>query len=107
MQPIFWRHAPFANMFAPDHFLAHQGDQDGVFHVVVKRVTVGDIFKGHVAGPANDVFVLRFPAAVGTPIALFEAIDKCINQNFRGVKQHRRGGRGRRSQRIRWNPSRL
>src|SRR6516165_7142668 len=55
MEPVAGRNAALADMFAKHNLLPNQRDHDGVVHVVVDRVTVGNIFQGKAPNEANDV----------------------------------------------------
>ena len=42
MQPIIRCDAAIADMFAEQNILAGEGDQQGVLHIMIERVGIGD-----------------------------------------------------------------
>src|SRR5215472_4519972 len=89
MEPIARCNAALAGVFAEQYLLADQRHHDGVIHVVIGRVTVGNIFQREASDKTNDVRIGGLKDSVDLAVLVSQLPDKCLDDNLRGVEHGR------------------
>ena len=60
VQPVFARDSSISNLSAAQNLLPHQRDENRVFYVMIKSITIGNVFECHAASPAQNVSIASF-----------------------------------------------
>src|SRR5262249_32852239 len=89
MEPIAWPNATLARVFPEQDLLADQRHHDGVVHVVVGRITIGDILQREAPDETNDVRIRRLEDPVDLAVLAFKLLDERLDDNLRGIEHDR------------------
>src|SRR5262245_5997298 len=73
-------------MLAAQNLLAHKRYHDGVIHIVVGGIAVGDVLQGETPHESNDVRIGRLQDAVALGVRLSKLLNKCLDNNLRGIE---------------------
>src|SRR6187200_1124146 len=89
MEPIAWGNAAFPGVFPAQNLLADQCHHDGVVHVVVGRITVGDILQREARNEADDVRIGGLEDPIDLAVHILKVLDKRLDDNFCGIEHER------------------
>src|SRR6516162_3649146 len=89
MEPIAWPNAALARMFPEQNLLADQRHHDGVVHVVVGRITIGNILQREATNKTNDVRIGGLKDSVDLAVLASKLIDKRLDDNLCWVEHDR------------------
>src|SRR6266700_1436484 len=89
MEPIVWSNAAVPDVFPAPNLLADQCHHDGVVHVVVGRITIGDILQREARNEANDVRIGGLEDPIDLAVYLLKMLDKCLDDNFCWIEHDR------------------
>src|SRR5262245_1607151 len=89
MQPIARRDTALLGVLPAQDLLAHQRHHDGVIHVVVGGITVGDVLQGETAHKRNDVRISRLENAIALGVRRAKLRDEGLDHNLCGIEHGR------------------
>src|SRR6516164_10284208 len=89
MEPIAWPNAALARMFPEQNLLADQRYHDGVVHVVVGSVTIGNILQREASNKTNDVWIGGLKDSIDLAVLIFKLSDKRLDDNLCGIEHDR------------------
>ena len=89
IEPIAWGNPSLADVLPKQDLLTDQRGHDGVVHVVVGRVTIGNILQREAANETNDVRIGRLEDSVDLAVLAFELPDKCVDNDFSRIEHGR------------------
>src|SRR6266566_4903691 len=85
MQPIAGRDTPLGDVFAAQDLLTDQCHHYGMIHVVVRSITVGDVFHCQPCDEPDNAGIIRLERPVGlviSPAELNASMTTCIGLNI-------------------------
>jgi hypothetical protein len=85
MQPIAWRDTPLADVFAAYDLLPNQCHHDSMIHVMVRSITVGNIFHCQSRDEADDAGITRLEHPIDLLILLLELLNKRVGNDLCGL----------------------
>src|SRR6516164_3355338 len=94
MEPIAWPNAAFARMFPEQNLLADQRYHDGVVHVVVGSITIGNILQREATNKTNDVRIGGLKDSVDLAVLASKLLDERLDDKFCWVEHDRLPLRG-------------
>src|SRR6267142_2575779 len=89
MEPIAWGNADVPDVFPAQNLLADQCHHDGVVHVVVGLITIGDILQREARNEANDVRIGGLEDPIDLVVHMLKMLDKCFDDNFCWIEHDR------------------
>src|SRR5712675_604700 len=89
MEPIAWGNAAVPDVFPAQNLLADQCHHDGVVHVVVGRITIGDILQREARNEANDVRIGGLEDPIDLAVHMLKMLDKRLDDNFCWIEHDR------------------
>src|SRR5215218_11308091 len=89
MKPIPRRDAAVSGVFSAQNLLADQRYHDGVVHIVVGRITIGNIFQCEAPNKTNDVGIGGLEDSINLTVHVSKMLDKRLDNNFCRVKHNR------------------
>src|SRR5262245_41864383 len=89
VEPVARGYAALLDVFPAQDLLAYQRHHDGVVHVVVARITIGDILQGQARHESNDIRIVRFEDAIDLAVHVSKLLDKCLDDNLCGIEHDR------------------
>src|SRR6516164_10561028 len=92
MEPIAWPNAAFARMFPEQNLLADQRHHDGVVHVVVGRITIGNILQREATNKTNDVRISGLKDSVDLAVLASKLLNERLDDNLCWVEHDRQVG---------------
>src|SRR5215475_1110868 len=89
MEPVAWGHAALAGVPSEQNLLANQCHHDGVVHVMVGGIAVGNILQRETADETDDVPIVRLERPIDQAVLFFKLLDKGLDDNLCGIKHDR------------------
>src|SRR5260370_29115625 len=89
MEAIAWGNGAVPDVFPAQNLLADQCHHDGVVHVVVGRITIGDILQREARNEANDVRIGGLEDPIDLAVHMLKMLDKCLDDNFCWIEHDR------------------
>ena len=89
MEPIAWGNPALAGVLPEQDLLTDQRHHDGVVHVVVGRVTIGNILQREATDETNDVRIGWLKDAVDLAVLVFKLPDKRLDDDFSRIEHGR------------------
>jgi len=89
MEPIAWGNPALTGVLPEQDLLTDQRHHDGVVHVVVGRVTIGDILQREATNETNDVWIGRLEDSVDLAVLGFKLPDKRLDDDFSRIEHGR------------------
>src|SRR5215831_13489362 len=86
MEPIAWPNAALARMFPEQNLLADQRHHDGVVHVVVGRIAIGNILQREAPNETYDVRIGRLENSVDLTVLAFKLLNERLDDNLSWVE---------------------
>jgi hypothetical protein len=84
MQPLAWRDTSLADVFTTQDLLTNQCHHDSMVHVVVRSITIGNIFRCQSCDEADDAGITGLKHPVDLLILLMELFNKRVDDDLRG-----------------------
>src|SRR5215831_11977972 len=89
MEPIAWPNAALARMFPEQNLLADQRHHDGVVHVVVGRIAIGNILQREAPNETYDVRIGGLEDSVDLAVLAFKLLNECLDDNLSWIEHDR------------------
>src|SRR6202521_352659 len=88
VQPVARCDTALTGVFAAQNLLADQRHHDGMIHVVVGSIAVGNVFQCQPSDEGDDAGVAGFQHPVDATIHLLKLLNKGLDDDLRGI-EHR------------------